>query len=106
MSLPKSISTNELAELAAKAAKDVLGDRNHLGGELSIGKWPIGTVGLIWRNPDFEKFDAREMSAISSKMVAAMGPSIGKVEPATLIFEDIVVAGYFPIQPTEFLRLK
>ena len=105
MEIAKSIDVEDLTKVAHSAAKEVLGgDFEQFGGKLTIGRWPIGTIGLIWRNPDFEKLDSKQLVAVSEKMVAAMGPVVGEVKPMAIITKDFATAGYFPVNPIDIAR--
>ena len=67
MKLAKSVSVEELSEIAEKAAHEIMGDIGRFGNDISIGKAPPGTIGLIWRDPNFDLMNPKEMVAISEK---------------------------------------
>ena len=95
------VSIDEVTKLAEKAANEVLGARlAEIGGGPAIGMFPdIGTIGIIWRDPDWSRFEPQEMLDMSAKIVDIMGPAIGKVQPSVNIFKGGITAGYFPVEP-------
>ncbi|WP_421703483.1 hypothetical protein [Aliiroseovarius sp.] len=100
MNLPKSISIDQLNEAAEKAVRSVLGDELDTFGRPAIGFLPdIGTVGLIWNDPDFTKFDASKMVEISAKITDAMGPLAANARPVATLTKGGATAGYFPVGP-------
>ncbi|TCL10150.1 hypothetical protein BXY66_2219 [Shimia isoporae] len=101
MKRANSISVEELTAVAEKAAHEVLGSRmKELGAGVDIGIFPdIGTVGLIWRDPVFDRFDAVQMLDASKKIASMMGPVAEGARPSVRVFDGGVTAGFFPVEP-------
>jgi hypothetical protein len=101
MNRASSISVEELNKVAASAARSVLGDSlKRFGGGASIGFFPdIGTVGIIWRDPDFGQFNAADLFEVSEKLTSEMRSIAGDSRAVASIFKGGVTAGYFPVEP-------
>lgn len=109
MDRARSISIEEVTKAAHQAAEEVLAGRmEQFGPRPDIGVFPdIGTVGLIWRDPPFERFEPKEMLAISQKMTEVMGPGIvGEARACAKIFDGGITMGYFPIDPEFMANFK
>ncbi len=105
----KSMPADELTKRASAAAKEVLADRMDLFGDshIEIGVFPdIGVVGLIWRNPDFDRFKLGTAFEASAKITEAIGPLAGGAQPTVQIFRVIGTMGYFPSGPIIFDRFR
>ena len=100
MSRAKTIHVEKLTVAAADAAKKVLGDRATEIGNPAIGFIPdIGTMGLIWRDPDLKMINAAELVEISEMLAKEISPLVGDVKPYATIFKGGATAGYFPVDP-------
>ena len=100
MERAKSISVEELKEAAAAAARSVLGDKPDRFGNPTVGFIPdIGTVGLIWDQPDLANINAGELFEISAKMTQEMAAVARGARPTAAIVKGGVIAGYFPVDP-------
>lgn len=101
MSRAKSINVEELNKVAAEAARSAVGDDlKRFGSGASIGVFPdIGTIGLIWRDPDLRDLNAGELLDISTKIAGELRSIAGDGQPVCNIFDGGVIAGYFPANP-------
>ena len=103
MDRAKSISIEDVTKHAEMAAREVLGERAEKLGAFKAGVFKdIGTVGLIWEDPDFARFQPKDMLELSTKMAEAMGPIVAEARPVVKIFDKGITMGYFPIDP-EFM---
>lgn len=101
MTRAKSISADELNKAAVAAARSVLGDGiKRFGAGASVGYFPhIGTVGIIWRDPDFGVLSAGQLLEISTKIAGEMRSVAGDAKVGAHIFPGGATAGYFPVDP-------
>ena len=104
MKRAETVNAKDIVRAARKAAEGVLDTRSKaLGPVTSIGVFPdIGVVGLIWRNPPFKETSLADLHGISADMTKSMGGVARGGRPAATIFDDYIVAGYFPVGPIDF----
>jgi len=104
MDFAKSIDVSKLSEVARVASDKVLADRmKGLGGKASICCIPhIGTIGVIIRDAKTANLTANEGLEIATEMMGGMGELAKGGKPVAHIFKDIIIAGYFPIDPIIF----
>lgn len=101
MDRAKSITVDELSRAASAAARSVLGDDiKRFGKGASVGFFPhCGTVGIIWRDPDFGQFRAGELLDVSAKIAGEMRSIAGDAHVSAHIHPGGATAGYFPTGP-------
>ena len=100
----KSIDVKSLTAAAQKSAQRAVSAHGAaISGDISIGVFPdIGTVGLIWRNPDFDALRSGDLMKTSAGIVEGMADFAPDVEPVVSLLPDRIIFGYFPSGPIEF----
>ncbi|GAA4216814.1 hypothetical protein GGQ68_002963 [Sagittula marina] len=101
-----TISVDDVMNHAERAAAEVLGKPSDLG-DYKIGVWrEFGTVGIWIKDPNWEKFEPREMLEVSDKITKIMGPVAREAQPEVKVIRGGITMGYFPVDKEFMAHFK